>query len=77
MDCLQLVRQLALLVDQPDDLALAILQIAQILQLLFDRPQLVLIQLAGHFLTVAGDKRNRIAFIQQARPPISLCSAAG
>lgn len=68
----QLRRQLALLADQPQHLALAVLQIAPVGQLLLDAAQLVLVELAGHFLAVARDERNRIALVQQRHRRLDL-----
>ncbi|MOA31274.1 hypothetical protein D3C78_1524230 [compost metagenome] len=62
----QLVSQLPLLVDKPNNLSLTFFKIAHVLKLLFNGAQIVLIELSGHFLPVTSDERNRIPFIQQS-----------
>lgn len=63
---MQLLCQLALLLDAADDIFLAVTQIAQIGQPFLNITQSVLVQLTGHFLTVSRNKRNRIPLIQKA-----------
>ncbi|MND64753.1 hypothetical protein D3C80_560990 [compost metagenome] len=61
----KLRRQFALLFNAGKDTGAAVVQLAQVAQALFQMTQLGVVQAAGHFFTVTGDKRHRRAFIQQ------------
>ena len=61
----QLGVELALLVDGLQDRGAALLQLAQVLRALADVAQLHLVEAAGGFLAVAGDERQRVAFVEQ------------
>ena len=61
----QFWRQLALRLDLRPHTLFALGQLAQILQPFLHAADLHLIQAAGHFLTIAGNKGDRIAFVQQ------------
>ncbi len=62
---LQLRRQLALLLDGLEDRDLSLLQLAEIGEALFQRADLHLVQLAGAFFPIAGDKGNGRALAEQ------------
>ncbi len=57
-------RHLALLVDRSHDRGAALFQLAQVAQPLFQQAQLDIIEPAGRFLPVTGDKWHGRAFIQ-------------
>ena len=61
----QLVGQLALLLDAVEDSAPAVFQLPQVTQSLFQGAQLAVVQGAGDFFPVTGNKRNGGTFIQQ------------
>ncbi|MCY1466356.1 hypothetical protein D9M71_846450 [compost metagenome] len=53
-----------MLFDAGQDAGAAIVQFTQVAQAFFQMAQLGVIQAAGHFFTVTGDKRHRGAFIK-------------
>ena len=57
--------ELALLADGVEDRLATVLHLAQVAQALFEVAQLGIVELAGHFLAVAGDERHRRALVQQ------------
>ena len=61
----QLIRQLALLVDEPDDLVLALIQVSQVGQPFVKLPQHLVVQSAGGLFSVPGDKGDGAALVQQ------------
>src|SRR6185437_9690708 len=62
---LERVVELALLADGVEDRRAPLLQLAQVVQPLLQRPQLGVVQPAGRFLAVPGDERHRGAAIEQ------------
>ena len=60
----QFVREFALLVDARDDRGAPVFEFAQIQQAFFERAQLRVVEIAGDFLPVPGDKRNSRSFIE-------------
>ncbi|MEN9467012.1 MAG: hypothetical protein RL081_1013 [Pseudomonadota bacterium] len=65
-------RELALLVNRLAHGFLAVTQLAQVGQAGFQLAQLDVIESAGHFLTVAGDKGHGRAFVQQVHSGLHL-----
>ena len=63
--CFDLLRQFALLTDEGQNFLTAFLQIPQIGKTLCQSAKLIVVQTAGGFLTVTGNKRHGIAVIQQ------------
>ena len=62
---LQLVGQLALLLDGGEDGLFARDQLAKVEQLLFDGADLDLVQVAGRLFAVAGDEGDGGAFVEK------------
>ncbi len=61
----QFVGELALLFDGRQNYRAPFFQLAQVEQSLLEIPQLCVIEIAGHFLAIARDKRHGRPFIQQ------------
>jgi hypothetical protein len=61
----QLWREFALLVNRFEDHLAPVFQLAQVTQTFFQIAQLRIVQPAGHFLAVTGDKRHGGAFVEQ------------
>jgi len=61
----QLRRELALLFNALVNRAAASFQFAQIRQALIQQAQLRVVEIAGRFLAITGDKRHGRAFVQQ------------
>ena len=61
----QRVRQLALFLDRAQHGLAAVFEFAEVSQLLFNGPDLNLIQIPGRFLEIARDERHSAAFIQK------------
>ena len=72
---LQLICQLALLVDFGNDFLLPLDEVSQVGKPFLNSAQLLVFQLAGGFLSVPGDKRHGIAIIQKLYGGINLCPA--
>jgi hypothetical protein len=62
---LDLALELPLLPDALENGRAALLELAQIAEPLFQRPQLRVVERAGRLLTVAGDKRHRCAAVEK------------
>ena len=62
---LEFAGQLALLLDAGEDGRAALVQLAQVAQALFQGTQLGVVEAAGHFLAVAGDKGHGRALVEQ------------
>ena len=71
----QLGSQLALFFNTAEHLRLLILQIAKISKPLIQCTKLLIIQRARHFLTIPGNKRNRVALINKLHRGIHLLTA--
>ena len=63
---LQGVIELALSLNCGKDCLATIIKLSEIHQTLFERPQLRIRESAGHFLAVAGNKRNGCAFVEES-----------
>ena len=61
----QLVGHLALFVDARDDRRAPVFQFAQIQEPFLEITQLRVVEIVGHFLAVARDKRNSRAFVEE------------
>ena len=61
----QLGRQLALLLDALEDRGAPLLELAQVVQPLFERAQLRVVEAAGRFLAVARDERDGGFVVEQ------------
>jgi hypothetical protein len=62
---LQLGGQFSLFLDRGQDGAAPVFHFAQIGQALFQRAQLGVVEVVGHFLAVAGDEGHGSAFVEQ------------
>ena len=67
--------ELALLADRIEDGGAALFEFAQIVQALFQRAQLRVVERAGGFLAVSRDERNRRAAVEQRHRRLDLLLA--
>ena len=67
--------ELALLADRIENRGAALLELAQIIQPLFQRAQLRVVERAGGFLAVARHERNRGAAVEQRHRRLDLLFA--